>query len=87
MIINIDNSINQGTHWICLFIKNKMGYYFNSYGFPITQKLQKYCTKPPECNSGDSIRKDNEAICGHYCINVLYKLSNGYVFKDILDEM
>ena len=29
----------------------------------------------------------NEVICGHYCIYVLYRLSNGIELYDVCDEL
>src|ERR1700761_1516971 len=34
LILNIDESSNDGTHWTCLFVKNKICYYFDSCEFP-----------------------------------------------------
>ncbi len=91
MIINIDESRNEGTHWTCLFItkfhKDMNGYYFDSYGFPPTEEVKKYCSMINLVYSSFEIQKINEVICGHYCIYVLYKLSNGYLFNDILEEL
>jgi len=86
MIINIDHSSNEGTHWTCLFIKNYIPYYFDSYGFPPTEEVKSYCQNPGGYNSFE-IQKANEVICGHYCIFVLWRLSNGYDFKDVIDEL
>src|SRR5580693_4972780 len=33
LILNLDKSSNNGTHWTCLFIKNGIFYYFDSFGF------------------------------------------------------
>ena len=86
MIINIDDSSNEGTHWTCLFIKNGVSYYFDSYGFEPTLEVMQYC-KEPRYYSSFPIQKLNEVICGHYCIYVLYKLSLGCDFYDICDEL
>ena len=86
MVINIDHSRNEGSHWTCLFIKNSISYYFDSYGFPPPAEVVNYCSEPRYYNSFQ-IQKDNEVICAHYCIYMLYQLSNGYTFNDILDEL
>jgi hypothetical protein len=85
MVINIDHSQNIGTHWTCLFIRNRQNYYFDSYGLPPTLEVKKYCIGPIDWNSFH-IQK-NEVICGHYCIYVLYKLGIGEIFYNILDEL
>src|SRR5271165_2142216 len=93
MIINTDHSTNEGTHWTCLFIKNGSSFYFDSYGFKPTIEVEKYCTsdsissKKLRYYSSSQIQKMNEVICGHYCIYVLYRLSNGIDFYDVCDEL
>jgi hypothetical protein len=86
MVINIDHSNNEGTHWTCLFIKNGVSFYFDSYGFEPTLEVLEYCNEP-RYYSSYPIQKMNEVICGHYCIYVLYRLSNGVNFYDICDEL
>ena len=86
MIINIDHSSNEGTHWTCLFIRNEVSFYFDSYGFEPTLEVIEYC-KEPRYYSSYPIQKMNEVICGHYCIYVLYRLSHGDNFYDICDEL
>jgi len=44
MIINFDESNNEGTQWVSLFIKDKTGYYLDSYRFPPTKEVERYCT-------------------------------------------
>ena len=86
MVINIDHSRNEGTHWTCLFINNGTSYYFDSYGFEPPLEVQEYC-KEPRYYSSDRIQQFNEVICGHYSIYVLYRLSNGDDFYEVLDEL
>ena len=43
LVINIDHSSNDGTHWTCLFIKNYASFYFDSYGFEPTLEIREYC--------------------------------------------
>jgi hypothetical protein len=85
-VINTDHSLNRGTHWTCLFIKNGTSYYFDSYGFPPTLEVEDYC-KEPRYFSTFPIQKFNEVICGHYSIYVLYRMSNGDNFYDICYEL
>src|SRR5580698_3063089 len=86
MIINIDHSSNEGTHWTCLFIQNGISFYFDSYGFEPTLEVVEYCKEPEDSTSSTRhyssypIQKMNEVICGHYCIYVLHRLSKGDKF-------
>jgi hypothetical protein len=87
MVINIDHSSNEGTHWTCLFIRKGVAHYFDPYGFAPTLEVKEYCKGLLSEYNTFPIQKMNEVICGHYCIYVLYKLSNGHKFYDICDEL
>ena len=87
LILNIDHSSNNGTHWTCLFIKNGVTYYFDSYGFPPPLEVLEYCKGEDRYYNTFKIQGDGEVICGHYCIYMLYQLSNGCNFYDVLDEL
>jgi len=100
MIINIDYSRNEGTHWTCLFIENGVSYYFDAFGLAPPVEVIKYCIARTASVSADNrdgetrlfnsfpIQKPNEVICGHYSIYVLFRLSNfGVKFFDVLDEL
>lgn len=88
LILNIDESSNNGTHWTCLFIKKGICYYFDSFGFPPPSEVYQYCKKYTDRNYNTfRIQKPGEVICGHYCIYMLHRLSNGFKFYDVLDEL
>jgi hypothetical protein len=82
MVINTDHSNNEGTHWTCLFNKNGKSYYFDSFGFQPPLEVINYCEEPRYFSSFP-IQKMNEVICGHYCLYVLHRLSNGDDFYEI----
>jgi len=86
MIINYDHSKNNGTHWVSLFTRNGKSFYFDPYGITPLPEVVKY-SKQPRYFSSFEIQKPNEIICGHYCIYMLYKLSQGYKFFDILESL
>jgi len=86
-VFNIDHSSNNGTHWTCLFSKNGESYYFDSFGIQPPLEVVKHCPNNHRLYNTFQIQKPNEVICGHYCIYVLYRLSNGYKFDDVLDEL
>ena len=87
LILNIDDSTGDGTHWTCLFSKNGKCLYFDSYGFEPPIAIQKYCGVKDRLYNSFKIQAPNEIICGHYCIYVLYKLNNGALFTDVLNEL
>jgi hypothetical protein len=87
LILNHDHSSNEGTHWTCLFIKNGVVFYFDSFGndpplevIDYSKGLERYC-------STFKIQKYGEVICGHYSVFMLYRFSIGYSFFDVLDEL
>jgi len=86
LILNIDHSKNKGTHWTALFIENGTSYNFDSYGFDPPEEIKDYCKEKLYSNTF-KIQMPNEVMCGHYCIFMLYRLSNGYDFYEVLDEL
>jgi len=88
LVLNIDHSSNNGTHWVCLFIKNKVCYYFDSYGFPAPIEIEKYLHKYNlRYYNSFEIQNLNQVICGHFCIYVLLMLNNGVSFEKTLDKI
>ena len=84
LILNIDDSSGDGTHWTCLCCQKGTCLYFDSYGFVPPIEVQNYCKG---FYSTFKVQAPNEIICGHYCIYVLYKLNMGSLFSDILNEL
>ncbi len=82
LVINTDHSQNEGTHWTCLIRRNGTSYYFDPYGFPPTLEVTNICNEP-RYYSSFAIQNMNEVICGHYCIYVLQRMSEGNNFNDV----
>ena len=81
LIMNIDESSNDGTHWTCLSIKNGICYYFDSFGFLPPKEVYLYCEKfADRYYNTFRIQRPDQVICGHYCIYVLYRLGKGFKF-------
>ena len=87
LILNHDISENDGTHWTALFIRNGVSFYFDSFGFDPPLEVISYCSGSDRYCSTTKIQNYDEVICGHYCIFMLYRLSNGSKFFDVLDEL
>ena len=87
LILNHDHSSNGGTHWTCLFIKNSVVFYFDSFGNDPPLEVIDYCKGLERYCSTFKIQEYGEVICGHYSIFVLYRLSIGFSFFDVLDEL
>ena len=84
-IMNTDISKNKGTHWVAIFIDNEK-YYFDSYGLSPPLEVIKYTGKPIKYNTFQ-LQGYNDVICGHLCLYVLWRLSNGDNFKNILFDI
>ena len=85
-ILNLDDSNGSGSHW-CFFSKRgKEQLYFDSYGLPPPTELLEYLKGPVLYNS-ERIQPDNEVFCGHLCLYVLKKLSEGHEFQTIINDL
>jgi len=87
LILNMDESSGSGTHWTCLHVTGNQSFYFDSFGLPPPIEVANYCPNNSRHYSTFKIQKPEEVICGHYCIYVLYKLSNNCKFFDILQDL
>jgi len=67
-IFNIDHSSNKGTHWVCLFIKEGVPYYSDSYGFGAPSEVIDYFTDFTDFYYDNTfkIQKYGEVICDHF---------------------
>lgn len=89
-IINLDNSLGNGTHWVAYFNNPNNIYviYFDSYGIIPDQKTINFLNKSKKdlLYSTSKLQNMNTATCGHYCIYLLYNLYYGKSFNDILSD-
>lgn len=66
-IINLGNNKIQGTHWTCLFIKNKEGFYSDSFGMPPEDYIRVFCRNNNiklDWNEKKQLQHINEKLCG-----------------------
>ena len=92
-IVNLDDSNGRGSHWCCWFKRSARGltrvsekYYFDSYGLPPPDEIVRYLGSPVHYNS-EQIQPDGEVFCGHLCLFVLKKLSDGCGFQEIVNSL
>lgn len=88
-IVNLDSIFGNGTHWVCYYKKDKIKYYFDSYGNvnpPI--ELVKYLGKDDIFYNDSQIQSyEDPPICGHLCVFVLNELNNGEKFDGLLYKL
>ena len=75
-ILNLDNSRGNGTHWTAWYVNNGKKIYFDSYGVDPPLELIKYLGPSIYCST-ESIQPKGTVVCGHLCLYVLKKLSDG----------
>ena len=75
-IINLDDGVGKGTHWVASFIKSGVIYYFDSFSLPPPLEFVDYVRRlgmKYKCNYGYPIQNIYSVRCGYYC---LYFLDN-----------
>ena len=85
-ILNLDDSNGGGSHWQGWFKNGNEKLNFDSYGLPPPTELLEYLKDPVYYNS-ERIQPDNEVFCGHLCLYVLKKLSEGHEFQTIINDL
>ena len=75
-IINSQTSNLSGSHFLCVLIKPKEIYYFDSLAFPllncyIDTKLKLINMPIRSCNQHQAIQGANSVFCGYYCLSFL----------------
>ena len=75
-IINLDDGVGNGTHWVASYIKSKIIYYFDSFSLPPPMEFVDYARRlglSYQYNYGYPIQNILSVRCGYYC---LYFLDN-----------
>ena len=85
-ILNFDDSKGDGTHWVAWYKKSRNKYYFDSFGVQPPLELRDYL-KSPIYYSTEQIQKRNQVICGHLCLHMLKRLSNGEQPQNIINDI
>ena len=85
-ILNLDDSRGTGTHWQMFSKNGKDKLCFDSFGLPPPTELLKYLGGSVYYNS-ERIQPDNEVFCGHLCLYMLKKLSDGHEFQELINDL
>ena len=85
-IINLDDEIGNGTHWVATNIKGKNIFYFDSFSIPPPIEFLKYTEKIKKeiiFNAGQPIQDIKSVRCGYYCLYFLNEIRKKS-FYDVL---
>ena len=85
-ILNLCDSQGSGTHWTAWFKNGDEKLYFDSYGLAPPVELVEYLKDPVYYNS-ERVQPDGVVVCGHLCLYVLKKLSDGCNFQDVINNL
>ena len=85
-ILNLDSSLGRGTHWTAWYKSGSEKLYFDSYGLRPPNELVEYLQSPPLYNS-ERVQPEGQVFCGHLCLYVLKKLSDGCKFQEVVNTL
>lgn len=94
-ILNLENHLEQGSHWICWYKRGKVRYYFDSFAEPPPLELLNYLKTSVELTqdlpcivrNAITVQHDESSECGSLCLFVLKKLSSGISFPEIVTSL
>lgn len=87
-ILNLDDSSGGGTHWVAWYKKDaSIYYYFDSFGIQPPIELEKYLRSSRILYNTECIQPRDEVFCGHLCLYVLKRLSEGRDFQLVINSL
>ena len=86
-IVNLQNQIEPGSHWVCYVKNGRLKIYFDSYGLDPPVEIKKYLGRTVLV-SNFQIQNFGTSICGELCLFILYKLNPGEnIWETFQDEV
>ena len=82
-IINLDDSIGNGTHWTAFYVDNYRIEYFDSYG---VKPIEIICRNYEFIYNSGQIQSYESKACGYYCLYFIYHRSDDYNFYEIIKQ-
>ena len=88
MVVNLDPQHLKGSHWIAIFATGMQRdvIYFDSLALPINPTIEgTFLSKFPRIlKCPKPFQNPLSDICGHYCITMIFFLSNGLLFPEFI---
>ena len=82
-VINLDEYLDIGTHWIALYVNDKTVIYFDSFGVEhISKEIKKFINKKNIIANIFRIQAYSSIMCGCFCIRFIDFMFNGNSLTD-----
>ena len=77
-VINLDEYHDIGTHWVALYVNNKIVTYFDSFGVEhIPKEIMKFISRKKIFTNIYRIQAYDSIMCGYFCIGFINFMFNG----------
>ena len=88
-IINLDDYIGSGTHWLAYRNGNKYAEYFDSFGLPMPKEVEKYLATSDKTlvYSSDEIQDRDSVLCGYWCLYYLIERQKGKSISETIHNV
>lgn len=87
-VVNLDTHRMEGSHWISIYAEGlqREVIYFDSLALPTSKIIEENFLKkfPRIIRNTKPFQSPFANTCAHYCIFLIYKLSQGHLFNQIL---
>ena len=82
-VINLDEYHDIGTHWVALYVNNKIVTYFDSFGVEdIPKEIMKFINRQKIITNIYKIQSYYSIMCGYFCIGFINFMFNGKSLTD-----
>ena len=82
-IINLDEYLDFGTHWIALYVNNKIVTYFDSFGVEhIPKEIMNFISRKKVITNIYRIQAYDSIMCAYFCIGFINFMFNGKSLTD-----
>ena len=82
-VINLNEYHDIGTHWVALYVNNKIVTYFDSFGVEhIPKEIVKFIVRKKIITNIYRIQAYDSIMCGYFCIGFINFMFNGKRLRD-----
>jgi hypothetical protein len=86
LILNLDDNSGPGTHWVAVYWKDGVFFYFDSFGLPPPEELLASARDKRLFYSDNRIQMDDSTMCGYYAMMFIKQLMGGKSFYDFINQ-